>query len=69
MTQKNKRQGHPVDWDTATLLKEILFDFIKEMPEGIVKDTLTLKKLNELIDDFIEAHVNNKQACCAGKKK
>ena len=27
------------------------------------------KRLNELIDNFIEIHVNNKQACCTGKKK
>jgi len=38
------------------LMHNILFDFIKEMPHGIVRDDLTYKDLEEIIDNFMKAH-------------
>jgi len=37
-------------------LTKILFYFITEMPDDIVDETLSLKRLGEIIEDFIERH-------------
>ncbi len=38
------------------IFQEVLFDFIKEMPKGVIRDNLTVKELDDLIEDFMERH-------------
>ncbi len=38
------------------IFKEILFDFVKEMPEGWFHDSIPLKEINHLIHVFLKNH-------------
>ncbi|KKM85289.1 hypothetical protein LCGC14_1290600 [marine sediment metagenome] len=38
--------------------KEVLFDFAKQMPHGVINDNLTVKELEDIIDNFMDAHTS-----------
>ena len=42
--------------DKRTIIWKILFDFMKELPDGVDIGTLSVKEVFDIIDEFIERH-------------